>query len=82
MRGFYEIAAHEPERPALLGDTGATYGELLARVNQVSNGLTAHGVAPGDRVVTVDSFPHTGSFCCSMYCSSTVSGGPPTDPAK
>ncbi|MET9239702.1 AMP-binding protein [Nonomuraea sp. NPDC003709] len=53
MRGFYEIAAHNPERPALLGDTGATYGELLARVNQVSNGLTARGVAPGDRVVTV-----------------------------
>ncbi|MFI7126947.1 AMP-binding protein [Nonomuraea sp. NPDC050153] len=53
MRGFYEIAAHDPERPALLGDARATYGELLARVNQASNGLTARGVAPGDPVVTV-----------------------------
>ncbi|MEV0233133.1 AMP-binding protein [Nonomuraea sp. NPDC050786] len=53
MRGFYEIAANDPQRPALLGDAGATYGELLARVNRASNGLTSRGVAPGDRVVTV-----------------------------
>ncbi|MFG1957272.1 AMP-binding protein [Nonomuraea sp. NPDC049028] len=53
MRGFYEIAAADAERPALLGPDGATYGELLARANQVSHGLTARGVAPGDSVVTV-----------------------------
>ncbi|WP_433512311.1 AMP-binding protein [Nonomuraea sp. CA-143628] len=53
MRGFYEIAAADAERPALLGSDGATYGELLARANQVSHGLTARGVAPGDSVVTV-----------------------------
>ncbi|GAA3574362.1 acyl-CoA synthetase [Nonomuraea rosea] len=53
MRGFYEIAADDPERPALLGDEGATYGELLTRVNQASNGLTSRGTGPGDCVVTV-----------------------------
>ncbi|RVX47556.1 long-chain acyl-CoA synthetase [Nonomuraea polychroma] len=53
MRGFYEIAAEDPERPALLGEEGTTYGELLARVNQASNGLTSRGVRPGDCVVTV-----------------------------
>ncbi|KPI15172.1 hypothetical protein OK006_3045 [Actinobacteria bacterium OK006] len=25
---------------------------------------------------------HTGRFCCSMYCLSTLSGAPPTVPAK
>ena len=34
MRGFYEIAAHDPERPALLGEESTTYGELLAHVNR------------------------------------------------
>ncbi|MFI7638694.1 AMP-binding protein [Nonomuraea sp. NPDC049400] len=53
MRGFYEIAVNDPERPALLGDAGTTYGELLARVNRASNGLASRGVAPGDCVVTV-----------------------------
>lgn len=53
MRGFYELAAADPGRPALLGPDGATYGELLARANQVSHGLTAREVTPGDSVVTV-----------------------------
>ncbi|HEX4816108.1 MAG TPA: AMP-binding protein [Nonomuraea sp.] len=53
MRGFYEIAAADPGRPALLGAEGTTYGGLLARVNQVSNGLTSRGAGPGDCVVTV-----------------------------
>ncbi|MEV4804920.1 AMP-binding protein [Nonomuraea sp. NPDC049421] len=53
MRGFYEIAAHDPERPALLGDQGTTYGALLDRVNRASNGLTSRGAGPGDCVVTV-----------------------------
>jgi long-chain acyl-CoA synthetase len=50
MRGFYEIAAADPGRPAV---AGLTYGELLGRVNQASNGLVALGCAPGDTVVTV-----------------------------
>ncbi|MGP3935718.1 AMP-binding protein [Nonomuraea sp. KM88] len=53
MRGFYEIAANDPERPALLGDQEVTYGALLDRVNRASNGLTARGTGPGDCVVTV-----------------------------
>ncbi|TMR95010.1 AMP-binding protein [Nonomuraea basaltis] len=56
MRGFYEIAADDPERPALLGEEGIghiDYGGLLVRVNQASNGLTARGVRPGDCVATV-----------------------------
>ncbi|MFG2073900.1 AMP-binding protein [Nonomuraea maritima] len=53
MRGFYEIAAHDPERPALLGEESTTYGELLARVNRASNALVARGVSQGDSVVTV-----------------------------
>ncbi|MFC4011461.1 AMP-binding protein [Nonomuraea purpurea] len=53
MRGFFEIAADDPERPALLGDPGISYGALLARVNQASNGLLSRGAGPGERVVTV-----------------------------
>ncbi|WP_336207851.1 AMP-binding protein [Nonomuraea sp. LPB2021202275-12-8] len=53
MRGFYEIAANDPERPALLGDDTTTYGELLAQVNRASNGLVARGTGQGDAVVTV-----------------------------
>ncbi|SDK29343.1 long-chain acyl-CoA synthetase [Nonomuraea maritima] len=53
MRGFYEIAAHDPERPALLGEESTTYGELLAHVNRASNALVARGVSQGDSVVTV-----------------------------
>ncbi|WP_084962253.1 AMP-binding protein [Thermoactinospora rubra] len=52
MRGFYEIAAADPGRPAL-PEAGLTYGELLARVNQVSHGLIARGVRRGDAVVSV-----------------------------
>ncbi|NUT12733.1 MAG: AMP-binding protein [Nonomuraea sp.] len=53
MRGFYEIAANDPDRPALLGDESTTYGELLARANQAAHGLRARGVRPGGAVVTV-----------------------------
>ncbi|MEV4549332.1 AMP-binding protein [Nonomuraea wenchangensis] len=53
MRGFYEIAAEDPDRPALLGEEGLTYGALLSRVNQTSNGLASRGVRRGDCVVTV-----------------------------
>ncbi|MEU4510680.1 AMP-binding protein [Nonomuraea wenchangensis] len=53
MRGFYEIAAEDPDRPALVGDDGLTYGALLALVNRTSNGLASRGVRRGDCVVTV-----------------------------
>ncbi|MBB2909773.1 long-chain acyl-CoA synthetase [Streptosporangium becharense] len=53
MRGFYEIAAADPGRAAVVTDGTVTYGELHERVNQVSHGLLARGVRPGDPVVTV-----------------------------
>lgn len=53
MRGFYEIAADDPKRAALLGTDTTTYGELLAQVNRASNGLLARGTGQGDAVVTV-----------------------------
>lgn len=54
-RGFYEIAAADPGRVAVVTDTAAavTYGELHERANQVSHGLLARGTRPGDAVVTV-----------------------------
>ncbi|MGW3363275.1 AMP-binding protein [Streptosporangium canum] len=56
MRGFYEIAAADPGRVAVIAviaGTATTYGELHDRVNQVSHGLLARGTRPGDTVVTV-----------------------------
>ncbi|WP_157250377.1 AMP-binding protein [Nonomuraea typhae] len=53
MRGFYEIATADPERPALLGDDQLTYGHLLKRANRFSHGLRAMGVDRGDSVLTV-----------------------------
>jgi len=53
MRGFYEIAAGDADRPALLGDETITYGQLLTRANQASHGLVLRRVGPGDAVVTV-----------------------------
>ncbi|MFI6292941.1 AMP-binding protein [Nonomuraea sp. NPDC050790] len=53
MRGFYEIAAADPGRPALLGVEPTTYGALLDRANRFSHGLRAAGVDRGDAVVTV-----------------------------
>lgn len=52
MRGFYEIAAADPSRPAVLRPE-VSYGELLARANRASNAMTEQGVGPGDAVVTV-----------------------------
>ncbi|MFG3442001.1 AMP-binding protein [Nonomuraea sp. NPDC047897] len=53
--GFYAIAAADPGRPALIDDDGTrrTYGELLALVNQLSHGLRARGLGPGDVVAGV-----------------------------
>lgn len=55
LPGFYAIAAADPGRPAVIGPEGGrtTYGELLARVNQVSHGLRARGLGVGDVVAGV-----------------------------
>ncbi|WP_431896288.1 AMP-binding protein [Nonomuraea sp. bgisy101] len=52
MNGFYEIAKSDPERLAVV-EPRTTYGELLARVNQVSHGLRARGLGTGDVVAGV-----------------------------
>ncbi|GAA3467720.1 AMP-binding protein [Nonomuraea roseola] len=52
MNGFYEIARSDPGRLAV-AEPATTYGELLARVNQVSHGLRARGLAQGDVVAGV-----------------------------
>ncbi len=56
------VAAY-PERPALgyVGETALTYGELGARVTELSNRLRANGIAQGDRVAILgDNGPHWG----------------------
>ncbi|GII76365.1 long-chain acyl-CoA synthetase [Sphaerisporangium rufum] len=55
LTGFYQIAAADPGRRALVDTDGSvtTYGELLARVNQVSHGLRARGLSRGDVVAGV-----------------------------
>lgn len=52
MVGFYELADAFPEHPAVIDPDGATItrGELLARVNQLSRALRAHGLVAGDSV--------------------------------
>ncbi|MGP3963652.1 AMP-binding protein [Nonomuraea sp. 3N208] len=53
--GFYAIAAADPDRLAVIDTDGShtTYGQLLARVNQVSHGLRARGLGTGDVVAGV-----------------------------
>ncbi|MFB9623103.1 AMP-binding protein [Nonomuraea helvata] len=55
LPGFYAIAAADPGRRALIDSDGTetSYGELLARVNQVSHGLRARGLVAGDVVAGV-----------------------------
>ncbi|MQY09430.1 AMP-binding protein [Actinomadura macrotermitis] len=51
---FYEIAAGDPDRPAVLGGAApVTYGELHAEVNRLSHTLRGLGLRPGDTVATV-----------------------------
>ncbi|MFC4535461.1 AMP-binding protein [Sphaerisporangium dianthi] len=55
LPGFYAIAGADPGREAVVGPGGAvtTYGELLARVDQVSHGLRARGLVRGEVVAGV-----------------------------
>ncbi|GAA3128124.1 acyl-CoA synthetase [Planomonospora alba] len=55
LPGFYRIAQADPGRRAVIDTDGAvtTYGELLARVNQVAHGLRARGLGRGDVVAGV-----------------------------
>ncbi|TDD63811.1 AMP-binding protein [Actinomadura rubrisoli] len=52
--GFYEIAQHSPDRPAVLAPgVPVTYGELHGEVNRLSNALSGLGLVPGDALATV-----------------------------
>ncbi|MEU6710148.1 AMP-binding protein [Nonomuraea sp. NPDC046802] len=55
LPGFYAIAAADPGRIAVIDTDGThtSYGDLLARVNQVSHGLRARGLGTGDVVAGV-----------------------------
>ncbi|NRQ36751.1 AMP-binding protein [Nonomuraea sp. NN258] len=55
LPGFYAIAAADPDRVAVIDvdESVTTYGDLLARVNQVSHGLRARGVNRGEVVAGV-----------------------------
>ncbi|MFI6733100.1 AMP-binding protein [Nonomuraea sp. NPDC050451] len=55
LPGFYAIAAADPDRLAVIDHDGTrtSYGELLARANQVSHGLRARGLGTGDVVAGV-----------------------------
>ncbi len=52
---FFEIAAADPGRVAVIDAGGAaiSYGDLLALVNRVTNGLIAAGLQPHDTVAAV-----------------------------
>jgi len=47
---FFEHAASAPDRPALVGDGPATYGELARLARAVAGWLRARGARPGDAV--------------------------------
>ncbi|MFC4006785.1 AMP-binding protein [Nonomuraea purpurea] len=55
LPGFYAIAAADPGRIAVIDTDGTrtSYGDLLARVNQVSHGLRARGLGTGEVVAGV-----------------------------
>lgn len=53
--GFYQLAATDPGRVAVIDPDGSTRtrGELLARVNRLSRALRAGGLVAGDTVAAV-----------------------------
>jgi long-chain acyl-CoA synthetase len=51
MAGLWEIAATEPDRPAVRQDDGiVSFGELIGNARRVANALKEAGIAPGDVV--------------------------------
>jgi len=53
--GFWRLAASDPDRIALVDPDGhdVKAGDLLARSNQVANGLRARGLQKGDTIATL-----------------------------
>ncbi|HEV2371534.1 MAG TPA: AMP-binding protein [Streptosporangiaceae bacterium] len=53
--GFWQLAAQDPDRVAVIGSSGDTTrrGVLLSLVNRLSHGLRRHGLAAGDAVAVL-----------------------------
>ena len=53
--GFWRLAASDPDRTVLVDPDGndVKAGDLLARSNQVANGLRARGLQRGDTIATL-----------------------------
>ena len=53
--GFYQLAAADPHRMAVIGPNGTavTIGELGERVNRLSRALSTQGLAPGDVIAAI-----------------------------
>src|SRR4051794_21384261 len=53
--GFWRLAASDPDRTVLVDPDGndVKAGDLLARANQVANGLRARGLGKGDTIATL-----------------------------
>ena len=53
--GFWERARQSPEWVAVVEPDGTEHraGDLLARVNQITHGLRALGLRPGDAIASV-----------------------------
>jgi len=71
--GFWERAAQNPEWIAVIEPDGTEHraGDLLARVNQVTHGLRALGLRPGDAIASV--LPN-GAAALEVYLAALQAG--------
>lgn len=70
--GFWQIAARQPERIAVMEADGAriSFGALHDRVNRLSHGLRACGVRPGDAVAVL--LPNTIDWIASALAIAQI----------
>ena len=71
--GFWERAAQSPEWIAVIEPDGTEHraGDLLARVNQITHGLRALGLRPGDAIASV--LPN-GAAALEVYLAALQAG--------
>lgn len=71
--GLWTIAAHTPDRPAVIEPDGSvvSYAELAARADQIGRGLQALGLTPGD---TVAGMLPNGSAAIALYFAALQTG--------
>ncbi|MGY2125114.1 (2,3-dihydroxybenzoyl)adenylate synthase [Nocardia gipuzkoensis] len=61
-----ETARRQPDRPLLLGDSGArSYAQVDTAADRMAHGLLALGIAPGDRVVV--QLPNVPEFLTVLF---------------